>query len=252
MTSQNGYQLFKQEDGVARWADAARQHTATLVRDRSIRSANLRHGDTWFVGVDLLPTTADGSIDGVALPGAWRAHVPKLPLHRAQVSIVYPGYPQQDRDETDANHRFRANRAAAHVDGLLPEGPERRRFAREWHAYILALPLTDCPASPVVVWRGSHIIMQRALVEAFGPNPSPDTDITQVYQAARREVFEQCEKIRLIMRPGEAALLHRFILHGTEPWDPTCNYSDPGGRMIAFFRPELPSFSEWLAPDAHL
>jgi hypothetical protein len=208
---------------------------------------NLRHGKTWFVGVDALPNAADGSIAGAPLRGAWRDLVPELPLHRAQLSIIFEGYPRQDPEESAANHRYRLNRCGAHVDGLLPIGADKRRFAREFHAYILALPLTKVTAAPTVIWRGSHKIMQRALRDAIRAAAVGTVDVTDAYQSARREVFAHCEQVPLRIVRGQAALLHPFILHGTQRWGDARDATGQG-RMTAFFRPECKGgAAQWLA-----
>ena len=247
MIARDGFTTFAHDAGVARWAEVAGKRAAALAQDPTLQAANLRHGKTWFVGVDVLPNAVDGSVDGVVLNGAWRSHVPDMPLHPAQVSIIYPGYPLRDADESDANHRFRRNRSAAHVDGLLPHGPARRRFPIEFHSYILGLPLTSARQAPTVVWRGSHEIMQAALRDAIGDRPPATVDVTEAYQAARREVFATCEKVALPMAPGEAMLIHRFALHGTDPWEGEATL--PNGRMIAFFRPQTTP-EAWLGWDA--
>ncbi|MGB3243220.1 MAG: hypothetical protein WBB25_01695 [Sulfitobacter sp.] len=244
----DGFAVFPHDPAVALWAQAAARVAAELANDPVNRAENLRHNETWFVGVDLLPNAPDGAIGGVPLSGAWRAHVPDLPLHPAQLSIIYPGYPKRDPQESEANHRYRVTRLAAHVDGLLPVGPRRRRFAKEFHAYILSLPLTAVRAAPTVVWRGSHKIMQAALGKAIGSREPSKVDVTEDYHAARRVVFETCEAVPLHIRVGEAALIHRFALHGTDVWDASIGDNTPRGRMNAFFRPEF-SAAEWLAPD---
>lgn len=240
---EDGFILFDADARAAKWAKAARAVAERIASDPAIRVKNLRHGDTWFVGVDVLPNAADGSVANVALHGPWEAHVPKLPQHRAQISIIYPGYPGQDPEESNANHRFRINRDAAHLDGLLPEGPARRRFAREFHAYILGLPLNAVSAAPTVVWRGSHRVMQAALAEAIGAQPIGSVDLTDAYYAARRRVFQTCERVLLNAAPGQSYLIHRFALHGTAPW----RGADGPGRMVAFFRPEFTNPTDWLA-----
>ena len=205
----------------------------------------MRHGNTWFVGVDALPNAADGSIDGVPLGGAWQKHV-DLPAkwHPAQISIVYPGYPQRDPIESEANHSFRIKRFAAHVDGLLPEGPKRRRFLREPHAFILGLPLNVSTSAPLMVWPGSQVIMGAAFGELAGAPDLMQVDLTEVYQAARRRVFEQIEPEPIVAQPGQAVLLHRHLLHGVAPWGKGGTASQEG-RMIAYFRPQF-SVLEWL------
>ncbi|KIN71830.1 hypothetical protein [Sulfitobacter guttiformis] len=244
----DGFTVFDPDPDTARWAQAAVVEARKVATDPAMHGPeNLRHGKTWFVGVDLLPNDAAGLIGGVALRGPWHEHVPDLPLHQAQVSIIYPGYPQQDPDESDANHRYRRQRSAAHVDGLLPVGPARRRFAREFHAYILSIPLNNVAGSPTTVWRGSHRIMQAALRKAIGSHDPAQVDITEVYKDARREVFATCEEIPLILGTGQSALLHPFVLHGTQEWR---NCADPQGegRMIAFFRPQYTGgAAQWLS-----
>ena len=245
MLDTDSFRVFEADAEVAKWANAASAVGREL--SRSAAAEQLRHGSTWFVGVDALPNAPDGSIAGVALRGPWAADVPDLPLHRAQMSIIYAGYPQRDPAQSEANHRFRRHRCAAHVDGLLPVGVNRRRFAQEFHAYILGIPLNPCPAAPTVVWRGSHNVVARVLKQAIGEKDPRDVDLTDAYHAARREVFETCEKIPLVNTGvGSSFLIHRLALHGTEPWDPQIADDDGSGRMIAFFRPEFRDPSEWL------
>jgi hypothetical protein len=191
-------------------------------------------------------------VAGQPLPEALLAALPRRPTewHRAQLSTLRPGYPRPWPGESEAAFRFRLNRDAAHVDGLLPIGPDRRRMLREPHAFILGLPLTeaDPDAAPLVVWEGSHLIVQRALAAALRPHPPrawDGVDLTEAYHAARREAFATCRRLPLPARPGEALLLHRMILHGMAPWAEGAE-ADPLGRVIAYFRPELPSLTEWL------
>ncbi|MEL7092066.1 MAG: hypothetical protein AAFN94_10060 [Pseudomonadota bacterium] len=238
----DGYTLIPPSDAGRRWVQAARHAAAAIVADPAARARNLRHGQTWFVGVDALPNGPDGSISGVSLPSEWRVLAPDIPLHAGQLSIIYPGYPGRDPHESEANHRFRRVRGAAHVDGLLPEGPERRRFAREYHAFILGIPLSGVDAAPTLVWPGSHKVMQAALADAIGDNAAGTVDITDAYQAARRKVFETCAPVPLQAGEGGAYLLHRFALHGTAPWEGPIGPA----RAVAFFRPEYSSAEQWL------
>jgi hypothetical protein len=235
--------------GIAAWARAALPPASDAVADSA---EPWRCGGTWFAGVDALPNGADGSIGGVGLPAALHRMLPHRPAawHRAQLSVLRPGYPRPSDGETAAAHRYRLARDAAHVDGLLPEGAARRRFLREPHAFILGLPLTgaDPGASPLVVWEGSVAILRRALAAALSPHHPehwPQVDITDAYHAARREVFATCARVELAARPGEALLLHRLVLHGTAPWAEGTQ-ADPPGRMIAWFRPDLARLFDWL------
>ncbi|WP_390913891.1 hypothetical protein [Pseudosulfitobacter sp. SM2401] len=249
MMHADGFVTFGFDGDVATWAAAAHARTSEILSDPVTKAAQMRHANTWFVGVDTLNNGPDGSIVDVPLVGPWQSHVPKLPLHPAQVSVVYNGYPQQDADESDANHRYRISRKAAHVDGLLPVGAARRRYPQELHAYILGLPLNDVATAPTVVWKGSHLIMQAALAKAIGADNPTQVDVTDIYQAARRDVFDRCEMIPLNAKPGESFLLHRFALHGTDVWDADFGPLPAEGRMIAFFRPEVSQQDQWLAAD---
>lgn len=246
LTGDDGFCVFDRDPRVEAWAKAAHRVACSVAAQPEMRTAeNLRHQQTWFVGVDALPSAADGSIAGVPLKGPWQ--LPDLPMHPAQLSIIYGGYPKQDADESEANHRYRITRAAAHVDGLLPTGPRRRRFALEYHAYILAIPLNSVARSPTVVWRGSHRIMQSALRDAIGSSVPAEVDITEVYKGARRIVFETCEQVPLALTLGQSAVLHPFALHGTQPWGVDADPAEEG-RMIAFFRPECAGgAAQWLS-----
>jgi hypothetical protein len=206
-----------------------------------------RCGGTWFVGVDALPNGPDGSIGGTPFP--WQTlPLPPEPLHPAQVSVIRPGYPQPSAEETPAAFAYRLEKDAAHLDGLLPIGPEKRRMVKEPHAWILGLPLNDTTASPLTVWEGSHKILRAALLTALAPHP-PETwgevDITDAYQSARHQVYATCRRTLLPVRPGEATLLHRLTLHGVAPWKPD-DTAPPEGRMIAYLRPQLPTVEAWL------
>ncbi len=252
---QSGWIRFPCDQRVLAWAASVAETARAAARDRS-HAHWLRCSGTWFVGVDALPNDAQGAVgDGPPLSGAavdFIKSVPAydLPLHRAQVSVCYPGYPQRSPDETEKAFQYRLKRDAAHVDGLLPEGPERRRYLKEPHAYILGLSLSmaDPGASPLVVWDGSHVIMRQAFAAAFenvATEDWPDVDVTDLYQAARREAFESCARIELASAPGEALLLHRHLLHGVAPWRENAT-AGADGRMIAYFRPEFTSLSDWL------
>lgn len=252
---QHGWARFPAEDAVAAWVESVLA-SARAARTDPAHAQWLRCGGTWFVGVDALPNDSDGRVaGGPPLTGAAMAFLRSglaldLPLHKAQLSICYPGYPQPSPEESEQAHRYRLTRCSAHVDGLHAEGPARRRHLKEAHAFIIGITLTDVPdtAAPLVAWSGSHRLMQQAFATAYASLP-PERwaalDVTEPYQDARRLVFERCPRVRLACRPGEAVLLHRHVLHGIEPW-PDDVAATPDGRMIAYFRPEFPAFDPWL------
>lgn len=249
VTGPRGWQHLGPLPGLRAWAEAALPLAHAHI---AAGTEAWRCGGTWMAGVDALPNGAAGDIAGVPLPPALLAALPWQPAawHRAQLSTLRPGYPQPWPGETEAAFRFRLTRDAAHVDGLLPIGPGRRRMLREPHAFILGLPLTeaDPSAAPLVVWEGSHLIIQRAFTAALLPHPPeswPDVDLTDAYHAARREAFASCLRIPLPARPGGALLLHRMILHGMAPWAAGAT-AEPEGRIIAYFRPQFADVQDWL------
>jgi hypothetical protein len=247
-----GWQVFDSEPAVAAWVEAARA-PALAAAARAPR----RHGGTWCVGVDILDNDTAGRVAGGGPPlggtafEAAVAHTGVRRLHRAQVSVIHPGYPGRDPDESAVSHRFRRDRAAAHLDGLLPVGPDKRRQLREPHAWILGIALNaaSARAAPLVVWEASHAIMRRAFTRAFAeiaPREWATTDVTEIYGAARAEVFERCERIEVSLKPGESVLLHRMTIHGVAPWAPGAQ-APPEGRATAYFRPCVDRAADWLA-----
>ena len=231
-------------------------HAAWGAAEQALKDPDLSHWyqceNTWFVGVDALPSDSQGRIGaGRALTDmAWSDLVPDLPLHRGQLSVIWQGYPKPRDGESASAFRYRQTRFGAHVDGLLPIGPQRQRMLREPHAYILGLPLNGVheAAAPLIVWDKSHLIMQDAFRTALAgqaPQDWPDIDLTDTYQAARRAVFDTCAPIALPAKPGEATLLHRHCLHGMGAWEDSTP-ADESGRQIVYFRPEFTNIEDWL------
>lgn len=239
-----GWRRIGPHPAIAAWAVAARQAALDTLATTKER---WRCGGTWFVGVDALPNRPDGAVNGTAFPWDALSLAPE-PLHPAQLSVIRPGYPQPSPEETPAAFAFRRDRDAAHLDGLLPIGPDKRRMVKEPHAWILGLPLNDTRASPLTVWEGSHHLIRAALlraVESHPPQTWGEIDITEPYQQVRRDIFATCRRIELAARPGEATLLHRLTLHGVAAWQPQ-DIAPPEGRMIAYLRPQLATVAAWL------
>ncbi len=250
-----GWVKFPHDAALAEWVAQVLPAARASVSDPEHAQWHDCEG-TWFIGVDALDNDVRGSVDGSPpLTGEVmafaRQHYGPIDLHKGQVSVIYPGYPRPRRGENEAAARYRANRDAAHVDGLKPAGPDRRRRVDEPHAWIMGIPLNraSADASPMVVWDGSHKILGAAFRRALEETPPHElgsADITDIYQAARREVFQTCPRIELPARPGESYLLHRHCLHGVAPWGADAS-AGPDGRMIAYFRPELPGgVAQWL------
>jgi len=254
---QRGWTRFPTDPALLAWRDAVRPAALAAVADPA-NAGWLRHGGTWFAGVNVLINDTAGAVPGgpplagraVAFAAEVLGQAPAW--DRAQISVVYPGYPRRDPDAPEAAHRYRRDRDAAHIDGLLPVGPDRRRMLREPHGFVLGLPITqtDPDASPLVVWEGSHETMRAALGRALAPHPPqtwPEIDLTEPYHAARRQVFRTCRRVALHAAPGEAYLIHRLTLHGVAPWAEGAS-APPEGRVIAYFRPEPTGpITRWIA-----
>jgi hypothetical protein len=243
MVAGRGWDLIGPHPAIADWARVA-SVAASRILDHS--EEEWRSGGTWFVGVDALCNDPDGAVAGVALPWSVLGLAPTA-LHRAQLSVIRPGYPLRSEGESEAAHAFRRDRDAAHLDGLIAEGPDKRRYLREPHAWVLGVPLSGCAEdrSPLVVWEHSSDVMRRRLAPILRQDPG--ADLTEAYQAARREVFATCKRIELVALPGQATLIHRMTLHGVAPWRAPQGSAEP--RVIAYFRPQLVSVAEWVQSD---
>lgn len=254
-----GWKEFRPDPQVLDWLKIAGPTALVMRRDPDMIQKWLRCEQTWFVGVNALANDGKGRVAGSApLTGEAMAFVRGAlgfgdgALDRAQVSICYPGYPKPQAGETAAAFRFRRDRDAAHLDGMHPVGPARRRKMLEFHGFILGLPITnaDKRAAPLVVWEGSHHIMARAIRAALSdiaPDDWPGIDLTDIYQNARKLVFERCKRRLVHARPGGAYILHRLALHGVSPWLENAK-APPEGRAILYFRPEI-ARENWLCED---
>ncbi len=252
----DGWCRFRYDPKLANWIE----RTLPAARASVAAPANaqwLRCGGTWFAGVNVLANDASGAVDGgVELSGQAVDFIHDILDLRgfdwepAQVSVCYPGYPKPMASESEAAYRYRLKRDAAHVDGLIPVGAQRRRHLREYHGFLLGIPMfeTSDGAAPFVVWRGSHKLIRdafAALYDGQAPESWQDVDATELYQSTRREIFETCERVVVTAKPGEVYLVHRLALHGVAPWAPSAT-AGPDGRMIIYFRPEIGGPADWL------
>ncbi|MGB3148899.1 MAG: hypothetical protein WBA91_14245, partial [Paracoccaceae bacterium] len=119
------------------------------------------------------------------------------------------------------------------------------------HAFILGIALNEASATaaPLALWEGSHKIMAeafRARLAGHPPQVWGDTDVTEAYQAARRQVFAHCPRRLLPLERGMAVLLDRHLLHGVSPWQEGAT-APSEGRAIAYLRPAFATAAEWLA-----
>lgn len=253
---EHGWCRFDRDARLLRWVESALP-AARAARADAGQARWLRYQGTWFAGVNALANRADSSVaGGEPLQGeaidfiAAKLGLEGFTWDRAQVSICYPGYPQPMPGESQARTRYRRERDAAHVDGLLREGPAQRRHLREHHGFILGIPMVDfdAGAAPFVVWEGSQEIVRSAFARRFAGIDAEywgEQDVTDAYHAAREQAFAQCKRIEIHLRPGQAFLAHRLVLHGMAPWAPGAQ-AGPDGRMICYFRPATCGPREWL------
>lgn len=257
----SGWVRLPHDPEVAGWAARARPVAEACLADPGHRARWLRCGGTWFAGVNVFPNDAAGAVPDEGVPplagapvafAATELGLSGLAWDAGQVSACFPGYPQPWDGESEAAFRFRRDRDAAHVDGLLRFDGRRRRLG-ELHGFILGLPLDEAPqdAAPLVVWEGSHEIMRQAFRDRLAGVPPEDwaaEDVTDAYVAARRTAFERCRRVPVHALPGECYLVHRLALHGVAPWAAGSGTIGSGTedragdraarRMIAYFRPD--------------
>ena len=253
---QRGWCRFPYDPVLADWVAGGLQACRRAVA-ASANTRWLRYQGTWFAGVNVFENDATGSVDGgPALAGhaidfiRTELNLTGFGWDRAQVSVCYPGYPRPMEGESEARFRYRLDRDAAHVDGLRAQGPGRRRYLSEHHAFILGIPMVGASpdASPLVVWEGSHERVRAALKACLArrdPAAWSGIDVTEAYHQVRREIFAACKRVPVSARPGEAYLVHRLALHGVAPWAPTAT-AGPDGRMVVYFRPLIGGPCRWL------
>lgn len=250
----NGYCIFERDRALLSWIDSSLSAARLAVSDTQNKHW-FRYDGTWFVGVNVLENDEKGRVDnGPSLSGRAVDFIERfitkteLNLDKAQISVCYKGYPKASSDESEQAFGYRLRRDAAHVDGIMREGQDR--YLVEYHGYIFALAMVEFShdAAPFVVWEGSHKIMKQALSSYVANYPIEQwrsVAISDVYNQARKEIFTRCRRIELALKPGQAFVGHRHLLHGTAPWGESAT-SGPDGRMISFFRPETLSVAQWV------
>jgi len=213
----NGYCVFERDVALIDWINASLPAARRVVNDP--KNAHwLRCGGTWFVGVNVLGNDALGRVEnGLPLQGLAVEFIQscitqtELDLDSGQLSVCYPGYPQPSEQEAESAYAYRLYRDAAHIDGIIKGG--EHRYLTELHRYILAIPMVEFSndASPFVVWEGSHKIIQQRLssyLSDYPPDQWGNIPISDVYNAARKEVFEKCQRLELALTPGQAIVVY--------------------------------------------
>ena len=139
-----GYIKFGYDKQIANWAKFAKKKGSEILADPAQLQKWLQCEGTWFVGVDVLPNDSKGDFTNTHFPNVFRSFLGKInlkPYHKAQLSVIFPGYPKPRIGDSEAAFEYRRKRDAAHVDGLLPIGEEKRRYLVEPHGVILGIPL---------------------------------------------------------------------------------------------------------------
>ncbi|NKB77137.1 MAG: hypothetical protein GKR96_08840 [Gammaproteobacteria bacterium] len=251
-----GWCSFAYDQELDNWVKHAEPVARSVLQDKKDDDW-VRCQGTWFVGVNALNNDETGRLrngpllSGVAIRFISEVlDIPAITWDRAQISVCFPGYPQQSVDESDGAYNYRLKRDAAHIDGLLPEGLNRRRHLREHHHFVLGIPMMahSEASSPLVMWEGSHHIVREkftAYYKSVPPKEWGERDVTALYHDTRKTIFDTCKRVVITGQPGEAYLLHRLTLHGIAPWN-HAGQNDPY-RMICYFRPELTTPLSWLS-----
>ncbi|MCP5075632.1 MAG: hypothetical protein GY947_20375 [Rhodobacteraceae bacterium] len=253
-----GWVKFPFDPKLADWVRQITPAAQACTADPKLLADWLRCDGTWFVGVNCLPNDDGGAVGssgplrGNAVDFIWENLCPEhVNWDQAQISVCYRGYPRPWDQESEAAKKFRRNRAAAHVDGLKRERPKAERKLKEFHRFLLGIPLMDVPsgAAPFVIWEGSHERIRAAFKRALDDHPPEswtDINLVEIYQQTRREIFETCRRVEIPAKPGEAYVVHRMALHGMAPW-PDELEGPESGRMIVYFRPTAGMGpTEWL------
>ena len=261
---------FLDDDGEFRpWINAAKRNIVSKFKNKQYDMGQLRSGSTWFVGINFLDNGPKGDIKGVPFSSKIQSDIRRQfgslieCWDQGQVSICWPGYPRRDLTETLNSFKYRVKKYASHVDGLIPTGNKRRRFAREFHAFILGIPIINSTShsAPIIVWEGSHLIFRdlfKTLYSGLSEFEVNNLDITEIYQECRRKVFSTCSASIVCCDKNRPYILDRHRLHGVLPWvDATRNLSvtsdtprseiDPlAGRAVIYFRPQYEHKLDWV------
>ena len=250
-----GWKVFNHDPKIVDWAQEAKSRTISKLCSRQLAKHDLRCGGTWFPGVRFLDNNDLGALGSTKLEGNSVGQISKKFgkffkfWDPAQISVIYPGYPKRVESESENAFKFRKEKFGSHVDGVIPIGKSRKRFIKEFHTFIYGISISEFDelAAPLIAWEGSHHIFRSALEQVLKhlePTSWPDLDITMCYNEVRKHIFKKC-KPRVIWVPiGGSFIIHRLCLHGVAPWGDGA-FSEPSGRMIAYFRPNLIDSGHW-------
>ena len=264
----NGWSFLSTDDVYYDWIKEAKKQIKKKFNEKLFDDKNLRSGFTWFVGTNFLDNSSNGKIGTKSFSKKiFKNILDKFGSNvqywdKGQVSICWPGYPKKDFYETKNSFDFRIKRFASHIDGIIPLGSKKRRFAKEYHAFILGFPImNNFPyCAPLVVWEGSHKIFRnffKEIYEGMSSNKISNIDITDLYNEYRKKVFSNCEAKKIIPQFNQPFLLDRHLLHGIDEWKEQKNDKSilknkkvlnrlSDGRIIVYFRPIFTDPYDWI------
>ena len=255
-----------------RWIEATKANIRNKFRQKEYKDSDFRSGSTWFAGINFLDNEIGGDVDGISFSSAlWSQISGKFGVgikywDTAQVSICWKGYPRKDRSESEKAFKYRLKKYSSHVDGLIPIGSSRKRFAKEFHAFILGIPIINnrVDSAPLMVWEGSHKIfrnMFRKVYAGLSETEISNLDVTEIYQKYRRKVFSTCPVRKVFSHNNQPYILDRHLLHGIESWsvpigDPLLPHLDKlfctnpmSGRIVVYFRPAYKNPLDWITQN---
>ncbi len=263
-----GWCFLSKDIHTCRWIDAVKERICKKFEHAEYENEDFKSGFTWFAGVNFLANGPSGGVDGVPFSlKLWSELSTKFGSgikywDAGQVSICWRGYPKKDPLETEKSFKYRLNRFASHVDGLIPLGTKKRRFVNEFHAFILGIPIVNnrLDSAPLVVWEGSHVIFRNMFGKVFLNIPETefcDMDLTEIYQQYRRKVFLTCRPKQVVPANNQLYILDRHLLHGVTPWkldNDLAKWHYEGqfgvnplqGRIVVYFRPSYKDPIDWI------
>ena len=268
----NGWCFLDSDIENYQWIEATKVNILNKFEQKEFNISDFRSGSTWFAGVNFLDNGSEGDINGASFSSELWSEIYGKFGHgikywdTAQVSIFWKGYPKKDQSETEKAFKYRLKKYSAHVDGLIPIGSKKRRFAKEFHAFILGIPIMNnrIDSAPLVVWEGSHIIFRnlfRKLYTGLSKKKVSKLDVTEIYQKYRRKVFSTCTFRKVVSQKNQPYILDRHLLHGVIPWNETVNISPMSyqndvfrlnpmfGRIVVYFRPSYKNSIDWVTQN---
>ena len=132
-----GWERFGHDPALESWARTANGFAEKAMQDAA-HAQWWDCEDTWFIGVDALENDETGRLpEGTGLPGWLMSDLYKsygrYPLHKAQISVIRPGYPKPRSGESEA--AFVARRAEE-LEALIRKFNADAKIIRTQHSKV--------------------------------------------------------------------------------------------------------------------